>query len=102
MEEPLDIIAEKPKKPRSEAQIKAFELAREKRINNATLKKEMIADVKEKIKSGITLKIESKPEAVELEEPQTPVRKIRKVIEEEEEIVYVKRKPKKIIFAYIK
>ena len=87
MEEPLDeTIEQKPKKPRSEAQIKAFELAREKRINNSVLKKEMIAEVKDKIKNGFK----------ELKLDETPKKVVR---EEEDEVVYVKRKkPKKIIY----
>jgi hypothetical protein len=53
MEEDLgkDEIVLKEKKPRSEAQIKAFEKAREIRLENAKIKKEKIAQVKEEVKN---------------------------------------------------
>jgi len=52
MEEDLgNSIELKPKKPRSEAQIKAFEKAREIRLENAKIKKEKIAQVKEDVKN---------------------------------------------------
>jgi hypothetical protein len=53
MEEDLgkEEIVLKEKKPRSEAQIKAFEKAREIRLENAKIKKEKIAEVKEQVKN---------------------------------------------------
>lgn len=42
---------EKPKKPRSEKQLAAFELARAKRVENAKIKKEKIDEIKEKAKN---------------------------------------------------
>ena len=53
MEEDLgkEGIELKPKKPRSEAQIKAFEKAREIRLENSKIKKEKIAQVKEDVKN---------------------------------------------------
>ena len=53
MEEDLgkEGIELKPKKPRSEAQVKAFEKAREIRLENSKIKKEKIAQVKEEVKN---------------------------------------------------
>jgi hypothetical protein len=42
---------EKPKKPRSDKQLAAFEKARAKRVENAKIKKEKIDEIKEKAKS---------------------------------------------------
>ena len=53
MEEDLgkDEIELKPRKPRSDAQVKAFEKAREIRLENSKIKKEKIAQVKEEVKN---------------------------------------------------
>jgi hypothetical protein len=92
----------KPKKPRSEAQLKAFEKAREIRLENAKLKKEKIAQIKEEVKNRnkaepIPAKIEAKPVIDET----TKIKKEKKIIEEdsEEEVVVVKKKKKpKVIY----
>ena len=42
---------EKPKKPRSEKQLAAFDKARAKRVENAKIKKEKIDEIKEKAKN---------------------------------------------------
>jgi|VirMetMinimDraft_7_1064189.scaffolds.fasta_scaffold08226_3 hypothetical protein len=53
MEEDLgkEGIELKAKKPRSDAQVKAFEKAREIRLENSKIKKEKIAEVKEQVKN---------------------------------------------------
>jgi hypothetical protein len=53
MEEDLgkEEIELKPRKPRSDAQVKAFEKAREIRLENSKIKKEKIAQVKEEVKN---------------------------------------------------
>jgi hypothetical protein len=109
MEEDLakEGIELKPKKARSEAQVKAFEKAREIRLENSKLKKEKIAQVKEEVKNRN--KVE-KP-MVSLTSPSLPVDdtpkvkkelKEKKIIQEEEsedEVVVVKRKKKpKVIY----
>ena len=50
-EEHLAESIEKPKKPRSDKQLAAFEKARAKRVENAKIKKEKINEIKEKAKN---------------------------------------------------
>ena len=50
-ENTIDNTIEKPKKPRSELQLLAFEKARAKRVENAKIKKEKIDEIKEKAKN---------------------------------------------------
>ena len=87
------------KKPRSKAQIEAFEKARAKRIENAKLKKEAIDDVKQKVKTRKdgenpfveSVKVEKKKpvQKPKIEEPEESS-------DEEEEIVIKQvKKPKK-------
>jgi hypothetical protein len=91
MEEPLDEptdapIAQKVKKPRSEAQVLAFQKAMDKRLLLASQKK--IEEAK-RIESGIKL---AKPK---------PVPKPVKEEDEEEEEVRVVKKPKKKRIIYV-
>lgn len=80
----------KPKKPRSEAQLKAFERAREIRLENSKIKKEKIAQIKEEVKNRPKEQITSKP-------PVSPLP--LKPDESDEEVVIVKKKKKpKIIY----
>jgi hypothetical protein len=114
MEEDLGIEL-KPKKPRSEAQVKAFEKAREIRLENSKIKKEKIAQVKEEVKNRNKVVekplpvIEPKPEPVKAPLPlvkdDTPKIKKqlveKKIIQEEseDEVVVVKKKKKpKVIY----
>lgn len=109
MEEDLakEGIELKPKKPRSEAQVKAFEKAREIRLENSKIKKEKIAQVKEEVKNRN--KVEKPvapvaPVAVTLpkEEPKIKKERARENVvlsESEEEVVMVKKKKKpKVIY----
>lgn len=111
MEEDLgkDEIVLKEKKPRSEAQVKAFEKAREIRLENAKIKKEKIAQVKEEVKNRKKvgeLKVPPTTPSLPVEEPK--INKARghrgtavPLIEEsdEEQVVVVKKKKKpKVIY----
>lgn len=101
MEEDLgkEEIVLKEKKPRSEAQVKAFEKAREIRLENAKLKKEKIAEVKEQVKNRN--KVEQTPPVDDTPKIKKEL-KDKKIIEESDEepdIVVVKRKKKpKVIY----
>jgi hypothetical protein len=124
-DDPLDdSIVLKPKKPRSAAQLAAFEKAQQKRLANALLKKEALEKAKndivvEREKTKKVYKPKAKAEAEEEEEPkveekpkstptplktdQPPVkkpvlRKEPKIIyesESEDDVVIVKKKKKK-------
>lgn len=103
MEEDLgkEGIELKPKKPRSEAQVKAFEKAREIRLENSKLKKEKIAQVKEEVKNRNKvgeLKAPLTNPPLPVEEPK--IDKARGLKEEsEDEVVVVKKKKKqKVIY----
>jgi hypothetical protein len=115
MEEDLgkEGIELKPKKPRSEAQVKAFEKAREIRLENSKIKKEKIAQVKEEVKNrNKDLKVspttpslskeEPKPEPVKDDTPKIKKQLVEKKIiqeESEDEVVVVKKKKKpKVIY----
>jgi hypothetical protein len=104
MEEDLgkEGIELKPKKPRSDAQVKAFEKAREIRLENSKLKKEKIAQVKEEVKNRNKV-------AEQIVPPTTPslplavTKKQKPIVKEESDdepdIVVVKRKKKpKVIY----
>jgi len=100
MEEDLgkEGIELKPKKPRSEAQVKAFEKAREIRLENSKIKKEKIAQVKEEVKNrnkvGPSL---SKEEPKPLEPAKK--KQVKELSDSEEEVVIVKKKKKpKVIY----
>ena len=107
MEEDLGIEL-KPKKPRSEAQVKAFEKAREIRLENSKIKKEKIAQVKEEVKNRNKVVekplpvIEPKPEPVKDDTPKIKKQLVEKKIiqeESEDEVVVVKKKKKaKVIY----
>lgn len=102
MEEDLgkEGIELKPKKPRSEAQVKAFEKAREIRLENSKIKKEKIAQVKEEVKNRNkepkpVAKEEPKPEP----KPEPKKKHVKEESESEEEVVVVKKKKKqKVIY----
>jgi hypothetical protein len=116
-EEHLDEIIQKPKKPRSEKQLLAFEKAREKRVENAKIKKEKINEIKEKAKKMQLIdesKVSSQPiQAVTTEPESEPVTPAKPVIKKQkkkpnttiiyqsdssdtdEEIVIVKKKREK-------
>ena len=98
LEETEELLKPSVKRPRTPAQIAAFEKARAKRIENAKLKQDAIADVKEKVKTrknGENPFVESsKPAPV-----KKPVVK-KQVVEEsseseEENITVVEAPPKK-------
>jgi hypothetical protein len=100
-----DEIVLKEKKPRSEAQIKAFEKAREIRLENSKIKKEKIAEVKEQVKNRN--KVAVLPPVAVAQTPSLPstVQKKERVKEnvvlsdEEPEVVIVKKKKKpKVIY----
>lgn len=106
MEEDLgkDGIELKPKKPRSEAQVKAFEKAREIRLENSKLKKEKIAQVKEEVKNRnkptlektISVKVDDTPK---IKKELVEKKIIKAESESEDEVVVVKRKKKpKVIY----
>jgi len=107
MEEDLGIEL-KPKKPRSEAQVKAFEKAREIRLENSKIKKEKIAQVKEEVKNRnkvVEKPLPVEPEPVKAVKDDTPKIKKqlveKKIIQEEseDEVVIVKKKKKpKVIY----
>ena len=98
MEEDLgkEGIELKPKKPRSEAQVKAFEKAREIRLENSKIKKEKIAQVKEEVKNrNKEPKEDPKPEP----KPEPKKKPVKEESESEEEVVVVKKKKKqKVIY----
>jgi hypothetical protein len=95
-------IVLKPKKERSEAQVKAFQKARDIRLENAKLKKEKIAQVKEEVKNRNKV-----PIPTPLPEPEPKIEKElvkKKIIKQsdpessDEEVVIVKKKKKKIVY----
>jgi hypothetical protein len=95
-------IVLKPKKERSEAQVKAFQKARDIRLENAKLKKEKIAQVKEEVKNRNKV-----PTPLPVLEPEPKIEKElvkKKIIKQadpessDEEVVIVKKKKKKIIY----
>lgn len=97
-----DEIVLKEKKPRSEAQVKAFEKAREIRLENAKIKKEKIAEVKEQVKNRnkveppTTEPVPKKEKKIikEISSRDTPLES-----DEEPEVVIVKKKKKpKVIY----
>jgi hypothetical protein len=95
MEEPLEEpveppIAQKEKKPRSPAQIEAFQKARDKRLLLASQKK---IDEAKRIESGVKT---TKPKPAPAPKPVEPA-----VAEEEEEEVRVVKKPKKKRIIYV-
>lgn len=107
MEEDLakEGIELKPKKPRSEAQVKAFEKAREIRLENSKIKKEKIAQVKEDVKNRNKvgeLKLPPTTPSLPKEEPKIKKERARENVvlsESEEEVVIVKKKKKaKVIY----
>lgn len=105
MEEDLakEGIELKPKKPRSEAQVKAFEKAREIRLENSKIKKEKIAQVKEEVKNRNKVEKTVAPVAVTLpkeeSKPEPKKKPVKEESESEEEVVMVKKKKKpKVIY----
>jgi len=93
-----DEIVLKQKKPRSDAQIKAFEKAREIRLENSKIKKEKIAQVKEEVKNRNKV---VEPKAIIAPEPVPKKEKkiIKEESDEEPDIVVVKKKKKpKVIY----
>jgi len=104
MEEDLgkEGIELKPKKPRSEAQVKAFEKAREIRLENSKLKKEKIAQVKEEVKNRNKPTLEKEVLVKVDDTPKIKKELVEKKIiqeESEDEVVVVKRKKKpKVIY----
>ena len=101
MEEDLgkEGIELKPKKPRSEAQIKAFEKAREIRLENSKIKKEKIAQVKEDVKNRNKEPKPVEPVALPKPEPVKEPKKEKVLSDSEEEVVIVKKKKKpKVIY----
>lgn len=105
MEEDLgkEEIVLKEKKPRSEAQVKAFEKAREIRLENAKLKKEKIAEVKEQVKNRNKSTLEKVMRSEEQTPVEKPLPKKEKAVplesDEEPEVVIVKKKKKpKVIY----
>lgn len=98
MEEDLgkDEIVLKEKKPRSEAQIKAFEKAREIRLENAKIKKEKIAQVKEEVKNrkvNVTSTDETAKVKTDLINKKIIEPKVAMIEEsDEEQVVVVKKK----------
>lgn len=93
-------IVLKPKKERSEAQVKAFEKAREIRLENSKLKKEKIAQVKEEVKNRNKV-----PTPLPVIEPKIEKELVKKKIikqadpeSSDEEVVIVKKKKKKIVY----
>ena len=97
-------IVLKPKKERSEAQVKAFEKAREIRLENSKLKKEKIAQVKEEVKNRNKVPAPLPVVSTSLPLVKEPIKekKVKPVpIEPEssdEEVVIVKKKKKKIVY----
>jgi phosphatidylinositol kinase/protein kinase (PI-3 family) len=106
-----DEIVLKEKKPRSEAQIKAFEKAREIRLENSKIKKEKIAEVKEQVKNrnkvgelkvppttpSLPVEVQKK-ERVNIQSGYT-LRENVVLSDEEPEVVIVKKKKKpKVIY----
>jgi hypothetical protein len=101
MEEDLgkEGIELKPKKPRSEAQVKAFEKAREIRLENSKIKKEKIAQVKEDVKNRNKEPKPNKPEPVKEPKIEKARRAAVPLSDSEEEVVIVKKKKKpKVIY----
>jgi phosphatidylinositol kinase/protein kinase (PI-3 family) len=98
-----DEIVLKEKKPRSEAQIKAFEKAREIRLENSKIKKEKIAEVKEQVKNRNKvgeLKVPPTTPSLPVEvQKKEKVRENVVLSDEEPEVVIVKKKKKpKVIY----
>jgi len=112
MEEDLgkEEIVLKQKKPRSEAQVKAFEKAREIRLENSKIKKEKIAEVKEQVKNRNKvgeLKVPPTTPSLPVEEPKIDKARghrgtavpLKEESDEEPDIVVVKKKKKpKVIY----
>ena len=97
MEEDLgkEGIELKPKKPRSEAQVKAFEKAREIRLENSKIKKEKIAQVKEEVKN----RNKHEPSRDKPVDPKPAKKPVKELSDSEEEVVIVKKKKKpKILY----
>jgi hypothetical protein len=93
-----DEIVLKEKKPRSEAQIKAFEKAREIRLENSKIKKEKIAEVKEQVKNRNKV-VEPAPAPAHEPVPKKEKKIIKEESDEEPEVVIVKKKKKpKVIY----
>lgn len=97
-----DEIVLKEKKPRSEAQIKAFEKAREIRLENSKIKKEKIAEVKEQVKNRNKVGELKVPPTTPLPVEVQKKEKVRENVvlsDEEPEVVIVKKKKKpKVIY----
>lgn len=115
MEEDLgkDEIELKPRKPRSDAQVKAFEKAREIRLENSKIKKEKIAQVKEEVKNRNKVEkpmVATTTPLLPVEKPipdkvrghrgtAVPLKENVVLSDEEPDIVVVKRKKKpKVIY----
>ena len=111
-EEHLAESIEKPKKPRSEKQLAAFEKARAKRVENAKIKKEKINEIKEKAKNMLLIdevkstdKPDDKPIVKTIEKPiikknkkkpkTTIIYQDESSSESDEEVVIVKSKKEK-------
>lgn len=99
MEENTDDI-QKPKKPRSEKQIEAFNKARQIRTEKSLLKKQKIKEVKDTINT--TPLQDLKPEELAVVKPKKQPKVIQPSPvessdeeEEDEEIIIRKKKPKK-------
>jgi len=73
---------EKPKKPRSDKQLAAFEKARAKRLENAKIKKEKIDEIKDKAKNMKLIdevKVDNKPDNKPVDKPDDkPIKKNKK------------------------
>lgn len=112
-----DLEQTKVKKPRSEAQIEAFKKAQQIRKDNALIKKEKIAQIKEQYKGkqpdqgpsqDFRPDPEPKPDSVKTVKTKTEVQPkkavakkvIKKIVEEEseeeEEVIVVKKKKKPV------
>lgn len=91
-EEHLDETIQKPKKPRSEKQLLAFEKAREKRVENAKIKKEKINEIKEKAKKMQLIDDKPIPEQPEQQPEQQP--------EPEKQVIKKQKKKPKTTIIY--
>jgi hypothetical protein len=73
---------EKPKKPRSDKQLAAFEKARAKRLENAKIKKEKIDEIKDKAKNMKLIdevKVDNRPDNKPVDKPDDkPIKKNKK------------------------
>jgi hypothetical protein len=100
VDEDTENTLEKPKKPRSQAQIKAFEVARKKRLDNSKIRNEEISKLKKDKDLVNKVKPDPKPEPERSKVEPKPIKE-ESDDEEEQQIVIVKKKKRKPKIIYL-